>query len=136
VISPASLYELPVIVQVFNVISFVPPEKTAFNKAMFAFGIGGGHVHFDRIDLVGDAITLVGQGTVGFDGNVRLNFASRMGRRQWPIPIIHQAIGEVSKDWILVDVGGSLKDPKPEVRSRVDEALRRLLGIGQGAQRR
>jgi len=136
VISPAALYELPVIVQVFNVISFVPPEKTAFNKAMFAFGIGGGHVHFDRIDLVGDAITLVGQGTVGFDGNVRLNFASRMGKRQWPIPIIHQAIGEVSKDWILVDVGGSLKDPKPEVRSRVDEALRRLLGIGQNPQRR
>ncbi len=76
VISPAALYELPVIVQIFNVLSFVPPDRKAFDQALFVFDIKGGTVYFERIDLVGDAIKLVGKGQVGFDGGVRLPFAS------------------------------------------------------------
>lgn len=131
VISPAALYELPVIVQIFNVLSFVPPDKKAFDQALFVFDIKGGTVHFERIDLVGDAIKLVGRGTVGFDSSVRLRFASRLGRKQLPIPIVREVVNEVSKGWVGVNVTNTLRDPKTEVRSfqQIDDALRRLLGV-------
>jgi len=131
VISPAALYELPVIVQIFNVLSFVPPDKKAFDQALFVFDIKGGTVYFERIDLVGDAIKLVGKGTVGFDGGVRLRFASRLGRKQLPIPIVREVVNEVSKGWVGVNVSNTLRDPKTEVRSfqQIDDALRRLLGV-------
>jgi hypothetical protein len=131
VISPAALYELPVIVQIFNVLSFVPPDKKAFDTALFVFDIRGGMVIFERIDLVGDAIKLVGKGTVNFDGGVRLHFASRLGRRQLPIPIVREVVDGMSKGWVGVNVSNTLRDPKTEVRSfqQIDDALRRLLGV-------
>ena len=137
VISPAALYELPVIVQVFNVLSFTPPDKTAFRQAMFAFGIGGGVVHFDRINLVGDSINLLGHGTVNLDTTVRLSFASRMGRRSLPIPIVRDLINEATKGAVGVEVSGTLDEPKSVVRSlpQMDDALRRLFD-NRGAQKR
>lgn len=137
VISPAALYELPVIVQVINLLSLTSPDKTAFRQAMFAFSIGGGFVHFDSIALVGDSINLLGRGKVNFDGNVRLAFASRMGRRSLPIPIFREVISEVTKGAVGVEVRGTLDTPISEVRSlpQMDDALRRLFD-NRGAQRR
>jgi hypothetical protein len=140
VISPAALYELPVIVQIFNVVQFIPPDKKAFDKALFVFDVKDCVVHFERIDLLGDAITLVGRGTVNFDGNVKMRFASRLGRRQFAIPVIHEVMSVMSKDWVGVEVQGTLKEPKTRIHSfqQIDEALRRLLGVfdARGPQRR
>lgn len=131
VIAPAALYELPVIVQILNALSLVPPDNKAFKTARFVFEVGGGLVRFQGIDLIGDAIKLVGHGKVTFDGNVDLQFASRMGSRQLPIPIIRDLINEASKGWVGVSVKGTLKDPHTEIRSfpQLDDALRRLLGV-------
>ena len=38
-ISPAALYELPAFVQIFKVLRFVPPDKTAFNTALVDFHV-------------------------------------------------------------------------------------------------
>ena len=137
VISPAALYELPVIVQVFNVLLLTPADKTAFKEARFAFSIGGGHVHFDQITLEGDAINLLGRGRVNFDGNVDLEFGSRMGRRSLPIPIVQNLIGEATKGVVGVRVTGTLDAPDSKLRSlpEMDDALRRLFD-NRGAQRR
>ena len=131
VIRPAALYDFPVLVKIFNALSFVDPDKKVFDTALFVFDIGGGVAHFERIDLVGDAMILVGRGTVDFNGTVHLGFASRLGRKQLPIPIVRDLVNEVSKGWVGVNVGGTLKEPKTEVRSfqEIDNALRRLLHV-------
>ena len=123
--------------QVFNVLSFTPPDKTAFRQAMFAFGIGGGVVRFDRINLVGDSINLLGHGTVSLDTTVRLSFASRMGRRSLPIFIVRDLINEATKGAVGVEVTGTLDEPKSVVRAlpQMDDALRRLFD-NRGAQKR
>jgi hypothetical protein len=128
VISPAALYDFPVIVKIFNALSFVDPDKKVFDTARFVFDIGGGVAHFERIDLVGDAMTLIGSGTVDFNGAVHLGFKSRLGRKQFAIPIVREFINEVSKGWVGVNVRGTLKEPRTEVRSfqELDNALRRL----------
>ena len=131
VIRPAALYDFPVIVKILNTLSFVDPDKKAFDTALFVFDIGGGAAHFERIDLVGDAMILVGRGTVDFNGTVHLGFASRLGRRQLPIPFVRNLVDEFSKGWVGVNVGGTLKEPRTEIKSfqEIDNALRRLLSI-------
>jgi hypothetical protein len=131
VIRPAALYDFPVIVKIFNALSFVPPDKKVFDTALFVFDIGGGVAHFEHIDLLGDAMTLIGRGTVDFNGKVHLGFGSRLGRKQLPIPIFRDLVNEVSKGWVVVDVSGTLREPKTEIKSfqEIDHALRKLLTI-------
>jgi hypothetical protein len=129
-ISPAALYELPLIVAIFNVLTFVPVDKAAFDLARFQFDIGGALVQFRRIDFEGKSINLVGRGAVRFDGNVSLDFLSSMGRNQLPIPIVRELLNEATKGWVGVRVTGPIKNPQADVRPipQIDEALRRLLG--------
>src|SRR5262249_15825605 len=108
-ISPAALYELPIIVQIFKVLQLAPLNKTAFNHAFVAFDVGGGQYHIRRADLVGDGIQLRGRGTVGFSGTTALDFYSMIPKNQeLPIPIVREMIGEATKGWVGVKVRGTL----------------------------
>jgi hypothetical protein len=133
-ISRAALYELPMIAQIFTFLSFVPPDKAAFNNARFAFEIATGKVGFERIDLEGDAINLVGRGAVDFDGNVDMTFASRMGKKTLPIPILHPLLNATTQGWVGVDVRGTMQDQKYEVKTfpQVDDFLHRLFDPRMG----
>src|SRR5262249_7525993 len=46
VVSPAALYDLPVLVKVINALQLIPPDKKAFDKALFVFDIKDSMVHF------------------------------------------------------------------------------------------
>lgn len=135
-ISPAALYELPVIVAIFKVLSFIPPDKTMFDTARFIFGIQNETFQFRQIDLVGNAINLVGRGTVRFDGQVALDFLSTLGRNQLPIPIVRELLKEATKGWVGVQVRGTLRDPGALVRPvpQMDDALKRLFGVFDARQ--
>src|SRR6185436_6559041 len=76
VISPAELYDLPLIVAIFNALVLVPSSDAAFDQAAFDFKIRDSNVFFDKIDLVGDSVHLVGGGKVAFKGDVNLEFLS------------------------------------------------------------
>lgn len=125
-IEPAALYELPVMVAIFKVLSFVPPDKTAFTSALLDFDVGGSQFQFRRIDLQGDSLSLHGRGTVNFDGHVNLDFYSMVGRYQVPIPLVRELIAETSKGWVAVEVTGTTKMPLAKIRPGVqmDDALR------------
>ena len=129
-ISPAALYELPVIVSIFKILKFLPPDKTAFDYAMVNFDVGNSQFSLRQIDLVGNAMSLRGRGVVRFDGKLDLEFFSSMGRNQIAIPIVQQLVGEATKDWVGVEVHGTTSDPVPTVKAvpRLDEALKRFLG--------
>lgn len=130
VISRAALYELPVIVAILNALTLTPTDKTAFNQASFMFSVGGGLVRFDRINLVGDSISLFGGGTVRFDGSTNLDFLSSSGRKQIPIPGLRELLNETTKGLVGVSVRGSIKNPVAEVKPfrQVEDALRMLFG--------
>ncbi len=129
VINRAALYELPVIVRLFDVLRLVPSDNKAFDVARFVFEIGSGVVHFEGIELVGNSMSLVGRGTVNFDGNLNLKFYSRTGRFQWPVPILRETVNELTKGWIGVDVTGTFADAKTTARpmAQMEDTLRRLL---------
>lgn len=127
-INPAALYELPVMVQIVNVIG--PPDNTAFRYAFLDFNIANSQYLFHRIDLVGDAFSLRGRGTAGFDGKLNLDFYSMLPRNQLPIPIVSAVVGEATKGWIGVRVRGKTDAPIAKVTPapQLDEAMKRFLG--------
>ncbi|MGQ0636721.1 MAG: hypothetical protein ACT4QC_19090 [Planctomycetaceae bacterium] len=133
VISPAALYELPVIVAVFNALSnpLSPPHNTAFDHAEFHFDIDNSIVQFQRIDLVGEALSLVGRGSVNFDGRVGLDFYSRGGRKQLFIPFVRELANMASTGWVGVNVRGTVREPVPEMHPlpQLDQSLKRFLGV-------
>jgi hypothetical protein len=131
-ISPAALYELPVILSIFQILKFVPPDTAAFNQAFVYFNVARSQFDLRQIDLVGNAISLRGRGVVRFDGKLALNFYSTVGRNQLqlPLPLVQGLLGEAASGWVGVEVRGSMKDPLAKLTPvpKLDEALKNFLG--------
>ncbi len=135
-IRPAELYELPVILQVFRVVNpqlLNRADRAAFKEAVFDFSVAKERFHFNRINLDGDAIQLLGRGTVRFDGVIGyegLEFYSTAGRTQRSIPLLGNVFRWMSRGWVGVRVSGDVRNPRVEMQAipEVNDALRQFLG--------
>jgi len=133
-ISPAELYELPVLVQVFKVLNFVQPDKTAFTFAYADFDVVKRQFRFNTIDLVGDAINLRGRGTADFDGRLAIDFYSMLSRNRLPGFVLRQLVNSATTGWVGVEVRGTVQQPVARVRAvpQVEDALKQFLqGFGR-----
>lgn len=130
VVKPAALYELPVMFQVFQRLTFVPPDNTAFDEARLAFKIRNEQFEFDRIDLLGNAISLRGRGTIRFDEKVDLEFISAVPKAQLPIPLVRELVNASQNGFMAVRVGGTIAQPVTNVQTNlvIDRAMRDFLG--------
>lgn len=108
----ADLYELPLIVALLKVLRIKAPDRTAFQSSVADFRIEGPHVYLDSVELAGDAVSLVGNGEIGFDSNVRLAFRSIMGDSQSQLPVMKRMLGGASGQFMLIHVNGTLADPE------------------------
>lgn len=121
-ITPAALYELPVFAQMFTVLSFRPaqPGDAAFKYAYGDFTIRDEMFEFTKIELWGDAISLVGRGNVGYAGtkasSLELDFYSMANNR---IPFLGPLVKAVSDRWIRVQVFGTVSQPVARVQPRI-----------------
>ena len=129
-VSPAALYELPVIVAIFNALTLTPTDKTAFRQANVDFTIGGERFLLRPVVLQGDAISLWGAGSIAFNGNVNMEFRSSVGRNRIPLPFVSYVIGEATKGVVGVEVRGTSKAPVAKVKTlpQVDDALKMIFG--------
>jgi hypothetical protein len=113
---PAALYELPVFAQVFPLLNFKTPDKTAFKYAYGGFRLRDGLFDFSQIDLAGDAGRLVGRGTAEFSdelpGRLRFDLYSKADDQFLGglsrIPILRTAVN----NWVHIRVGGTYDDPQ------------------------
>lgn len=128
-ISPAALYELPVMVKLIGAISQLNlnvQNLTAFDYALISFSVRDRAFWLDPVDLVGESISFRGKGSVGFGGAIDLDFFSRPARsRAMSIPLINQLF----TTWTKVEVTGTTD--RPQVRSlpmgQLDENLKQFL---------
>ena len=127
-IHPAALYELPVFIQIFKTLSLATPDKTAFNYALTTFDIGNRTVIFNRIDLIGDAISLRGRGWASFDGPLHLEFYSRPAS-SWQVPLLSNFVDQFTQGWVGVSVTGTVQNPRARVMAmpQFDTAFRQFL---------
>jgi hypothetical protein len=128
-ISPAALYELPVLVQIFNVLNFVPVNKTAFKFAFADFDVKDRKLLFRTIDLVGDSISLRGRGTVLFDGKLAIDFYSMVSRSRVPVEVVRQLLKSATSGWVGVEVRGTVSRPMARIRAipQLDDAMKQFL---------
>jgi hypothetical protein len=130
-ISPAALYELPVMLQIFNLMSFVPPEKSAFTYALLNFTVGNERFHFNEIQLIGNTINFYGHGTATFDGDLNLSFASELPpSRNIPIPFVSHVVRGATRNLVGISVTGKVNSPKAETKPapQIDEVLKKVFG--------
>ncbi|MDA0833799.1 MAG: hypothetical protein O2955_08955 [Planctomycetota bacterium] len=129
-ISPAAIYELPVMIRTLQLLRPGPLEKAAFQYVFLEFNLINQRVEFNKIDLVGDAVSLRGRGTATLDGKLDLDFYSMMSQNQMSIPILSAIVGEATKGWVGVKVTGEVGNPDAEIQplKNLDTALKTFLG--------
>jgi hypothetical protein len=139
-VTPAALFELPVFTDIFAILSFRPPDNTAFNYGYGDFTIEQGVFNFSEILLVGDALSLKGRGTVGFAGPERsalnLDFYSKATNR---VPFLRPLIERFGSNWVRVQVVGTVSKPQPLIQPRIgplDEAFRGFMDAVERGQLR
>ena len=129
-VSPAELYELPIIVQLFDTLSLGPPQPTAFRYAQCDFRLAQSKISFNSIDLVGNSLQLRGRGHATFDGHVGLDFYSMLPSSRLPIPFLQPLLAPLTTGWVAVRVDGIANQPRATIRPApvLDDALRSFLG--------
>jgi hypothetical protein len=132
-LSDADVYELPVMISLLKILSIRAPNRNAFSTSSMDYRIEGEHVYLDRIDFIGDAISLRGQGEMDFQSNINLKFTPTVGRGEIDLPIIKQVFRGASEQIFPIYVGGTLQ--KPDIRKEpfpaVNQALQQLQGARQ-----
>ncbi|MBV08077.1 hypothetical protein [Rubinisphaera sp.] len=132
-ISPAALYEVPVLFQMFQSLRFAPADDTAFRHAYAEFRVLDEKFVFDEIGLLGDTMSLFGQGYVRFDRTIDLDFVYRPPRRGG-INLASQLMNRLENVLpvlFTVEVDGTVDVPRIAVNDGMRETLR---GFGRMLQ--
>jgi hypothetical protein len=130
----ARLYNLPLLLDLFKVLSLRPPDGTAFEQAHAAFTIRGPRVLVNQVDLFGNSFSLRGQGEMNLNGtDISLDFyAIWASVIQMLPPVIKDIPPAVSQNLLKVKMRGDLghvqciKEPVPVLVEPV-RALLQLL---------
>ncbi len=127
-LSDADIYKLPLMISLLKILSIREPDRSAFSKSDIEFHVDGNHIYFDRINFNGDAISLLGQGEMNLQQDVRLAFYAVVGRDELRIPIIREVLGGASQQIMLIHVDGPLQNPqvRREAFPAVNQALQHL----------
>jgi hypothetical protein len=101
----ANIYKLPVLVAMLKVLRNRPPDTTAFNRCDMQFTIHGQDIHFQQLNLLGDAVSFYGKGDADFNRRIDLVFYTLL-EPAIPIPILKTIAGQLSQQaWQLQVVG-------------------------------
>jgi hypothetical protein len=124
------LYELPLLLSLLKILSIRAPDKKAFSASDVAFKIRGDHAYFDSINFYGDAISLLGEGEMDFEKNIRMTFHPVVGSEKNQIPILRSLSGMAGQQLMLLKVEGPLESPhvKREALPAVRETLDQIQG--------
>ena len=107
------MYNLPFLLDLLKVLNLSLPDKTAFEEAHLQFGVHGEKVMVNQLSLIGNAISLNGQGTVNLNGtDLNLDFYSVMGRLLlWMPSGLDKIPGLISKQLLKIKVRGTFTSP-------------------------
>ncbi|HVT30780.1 MAG TPA: AsmA-like C-terminal region-containing protein, partial [Lacipirellulaceae bacterium] len=125
-----NIYQLPPLVAILKLLSSRPPSTTAFNRCDVKFAVQGEHVHFEQLNLLGDAVSLYGNGDADFNRKLKLVFYTLIGPADLPIPLWKTIAGHVSQQGLQIKVVGTLDDPK--VEKEPFPAVKDILGRMKG----
>ena len=126
----AKIHELPVVLSLLKILSIKEVNRTAFDSSDISFSVSGDQIEFDRIELIGDAISLIGNGYLKLMRHADINFYSVVGRNRFYIPLLSELYRAGSQRILWIHIGGPLQNLKTsrKVLPRLNDSLRALLG--------
>ena len=130
----ANIYKLPVLVALLKVLSNRSPDTTAFDRCDAQFEIHGEQIHFEHLNLLGDALSLYGRGDTNFDRNLNLEFYSMVGPGGFSLPLFSAMAGQASRQMLQLKVDGSIDNPQihKEALPALNQALQQFQAELQG----
>ena len=135
----ATIYELPPALALFKKLRIGRSDRSAFDSSNVNFTISGETIDMSRIELLGDAISLIGNGHLNMDRKIDLNFYSIVGRNRFHIPVVSDVVHASSQQALWIQVDGTLDDPKMTrtVLPHLNGSLRQLFqsSAAPGSQR-
>lgn len=125
-IQKARLYEVPLFLQLLKVLQVRKPDNTAFDEGSIEFKITGEDIQLNRIELNGDAISLLGRGQANLNQEISLDFYTVLGRNKIYMPVISDLLHISSQQLLWITVEGTIANPKitHETGRAINEALR------------
>ena len=115
-VTGANLYELPLIVQMFNSLRITPSKKTAFTDAQVDFTLFADHVTMSDLQLWGDLVSLQGGGTMDGRRHLNLTFNTRVSPQN-ALSRLARPLGQSRYTIWTVDVHGPIDDVQIERRA-------------------
>jgi len=126
----ADLYQLPLLMSVFNIVSLNDSDVRSFNSSHIDFFVRDETIHMNRIIFRGGNVALYGQGRMKFDSSIDLDFyaAVGQGRGNLEIPLLRNVLAEASRNLLKIEVVGSLEKPRVESTPlpELDETMERF----------
>lgn len=111
-ITEANIYELPLLMGLLKVLRNGTPDTTAFNQSDMKFRIRGRDIYLDKLDFLGDAVSLYGQGTTNFDQELQLVFHGVMGRNDFRLPLVKNIVDLTGQQFMQMYVDGTIGNPQ------------------------
>src|SRR5262249_37721611 len=108
------LYNLPLLLDLLKFLGLRWPDRTAFEQAQAVFSINGDTVSFSQLELIGNAVSLHGQGEMKLDGSdVRLDFIPVWGRIEQFLPSVWQPLpSAIGKNVLKIEMRGKIGKKK------------------------
>ncbi|HWY86289.1 MAG TPA: AsmA-like C-terminal region-containing protein, partial [Gemmataceae bacterium] len=104
------LYNLPLLLDILKFLGLRWPDRTAFDELHALFSIHGQRVSVRKLELLGNAVSLTGQGEFNLDGtNVALDFYPGWARLyQLLPPALRPLPPNVSKNLLTIKMRGKV----------------------------
>lgn len=124
----AQLYELPVVLSLLKSLRVGSRAKTAFDSGNIDFRVIGEEIELTRIEMLGEPISLLGNGKVDLQRNIDLNFYSVMGKNRIHIPVITDLYRASSQQVLWIHIDGTLDSPQTHrhVLPQINDSLKQL----------
>ena len=128
------MYRLPMLLDLLKAFGLRVPDKTAFEQAKVGFEIDGPQARITELELVGNAFSLSGQGTLNLDGsNLNLDFTATWGRLRQVMPWGFSELSRLASAQLLkMKVRGKVGDVKfeKELVPGVVDPVKKVFGKG------
>ncbi|MBQ3388409.1 MAG: hypothetical protein IJG60_04265 [Thermoguttaceae bacterium] len=112
-IQNASLYQLPLMIQILRSLSINEKESAGFDTAFVDFQIYGNRLQLDRVLLEGSSMTLFGDGWLTLEGDepkLDLTLSSRLGQVRDQLPLVSDVLGTAGDQIAQIKVEGPLSN--------------------------
>lgn len=128
----ADIYQLPLMVALLKLLKIQPPDSTAFTQSDMEFRVEGDRMYIDRIALQGDAVSLIGNGEMDLQRNLKLDFGAVVGREDAQLPWFRPFALGAARSVLGIQVSGPLHQPAVTARPfpELNEALQQLFPEG------